>query len=387
MGVHVEKEWRVKRARADKASKSAFTFKVNQHKKNNGKSTGAIRQLPSKEMMVKITGSASTASGIKNAIDYMSHDGELSLYDDEGNEWNGPEGLSELKDNLINSGAIAPTANANEDADQLKKQTHNIVFSPPPSEKVSREELFDTVRETLKEKYPDNAFVMAYHDNTEKPHVHVVLKISDKNGQRMDIKKQDLRQLRTTMSLKLQGLGYNVKATHKRDFALKDHLKHGPERTRNLYEVVEFGSASYQFDKKNKRSNYITYKTLNGQKEVTVWGKTLLEEIEREKVEVGHVIKLKKEGAVAVEVPSYDKNGEVQGYKTVKRNEWKIENTSIEGPDRAVTMAENLEKADKKINLHTPERQKKQMKEKLQFTEVKEQVLRPKIKLGPRLKF
>ncbi|WP_235662366.1 hypothetical protein [Pseudomonas savastanoi] len=50
-------------------------------------------------------------------------------------------------------------------------------------------------------------------------------------------------------------------------------------------------------------------------------------------------------------------------------------------------MAEKLEKADKKINLHTPERQKKQMKEKLQFTEVKEGVLRPKIKLGPRLKF
>ncbi|KPW78872.1 hypothetical protein [Pseudomonas cannabina] len=120
---------------------------------------------------------------------------------------------------------------------------------------------------------------------------------------------------------------------------------------------------------------------------MTLWGKTLLEEIEREKVEVGHVIKLKKEGAVAVEVPSYDKNGEVQGYKTVKRNEWKIENTSIDGPDRTVTMAETLEKAGKKINLHTPERQKKQMKEKLQFTEVKEEVLRPKIKLGPRLKF
>lgn len=379
MGVQVEKEWRVKRARSDKASKTAFAFKVNQHKKSTGKSSGSIRQLPSKEMMVKITGSASTASGIKNAIDYMSHDGELSLYDDEGNEWNGKEGVSELKENMISSGHIAPTAKADEDADKLKKQTHNMVFSPPPSEKVSREELLESVRETLKEKYPDNAFVMAYHDNTEKPHVHVVLKISNKSGQRVDIKKQDLRQLRTNVSLKLQGFGYNVKATHKRDFALKDTLEQEPERTRNLYEVVEFGSANYLFDKNNKRSNYITYKTLNGQKEVTVWGKTLLEEVEREQVKVGHIIKLKKEGAVAVEVPSYDKNGEVQGYKTVKRNEWKIENTSVEVLDRTLV---KIEKSDKKINLHTPERQKKQMKEKLHFTEIKKEVLQPKIKLG-----
>ncbi|MDT3268721.1 MobP1 family relaxase [Pseudomonas amygdali pv. morsprunorum] len=377
MGVKIDEEWRIKRARGEKASKSAFAFKINQHKKS-----GAIRRLPSKEMMVKITGSASTAGGIKNAIDYMSHEGELNLYDDEGNEWNGKEGISELKEYIVNSGAIVPTAKADEDVSKLKKQTLNIVFSPPPSEKVSRQHLFDTVRETLKESYPDNAFVMAYHDNTKKPHVHVVLKVSNKSGQRIDIRKKDIRQLRTSMSLKLQGLGYNVKATHKRDFKLDQES----ERTRNLCEVVEFGTANYQFDKNNKRQNYIIYKTIDGQKEVTVWGKTLLREIERENVEVGHMIKLKKEGAVEVIVPTYDENGAVQGHKTVKRNEWKIENTSVAGLDRTMAKAQKLAEPEQALNLHTPERQKKQMKAKLEFNEVKNEVLQPKIKLGPRLK-
>ena len=376
MAANDDKEWRIKRARSEQASKSAFAFKINQSNKSGGKTSQAIRQLPSKEIMVKITGSATTAKGIKNTLDYISHDGELSLYDENGDEWKGEEGISELKESIVQSGIKAPDAKNVDEAAELKKQTHNIIFSPPPSEKVSREELLSTVRETLSDKYPNNAFVLAYHDNTEKPHVHAVLKISDKDGVRHDLKKEDLRQLRTNMSLRLQGLGYNVKATHKRDFTLKNALKQEPERTRNLYEVVEFGSTNYQFDKKNKHSQYITYKTVSGQKEVTIWGKNLIAEIEREQVKVGSVIRLKKVGAIDVKVPLYDNNGEVKGYKDVKRNDWKIENTSLDSGQRSIAKPEN------EINLHSPERQKKQMKQKLQFIQRKDESLKPKISLG-----
>ncbi len=376
MAAKNDKEWRIKRDRSDKASNSAFAFKINKANKSSGKSSQAIRQLPSKEIMVKITGSATTAKGIKNTLDYISHDGELSLYDENGDEWKGEEGINELKESIVQSGVKAPDAKNVDEAAELKKQTHNIIFSPPPSEKVSRDELINTVRETLSEKYPNNAFVLAYHDNTEKPHVHAVLKIADKEGQRIDLKKEDLRQLRTNMSVKLQGLGYNVKATHKRDFGLKNALKQEPERTRNLYEVVEFGSTNYQFDKKNKHSQYITYKTVSGQKEVTIWGKNLIAEIEREQVKIGSVIRLKKAGAIDVKVPLYDNNGEVKGYKDVKRNDWKIENTSLDSGQRSIA------KPEKEINLHSPERQKKQMKQKLQFIQRKDESLKPKISLG-----
>lgn len=380
MAANNDKEWRVKKARSDKAANSAFAFKINRANKSSGKSTQAIRQLPSKEIMVKITGSATTAKGIKNTLDYISHDGEYSLYDENGDEWKGEEGINELKESIVQSGVKAPDAKNIDEVADLKKQTHNIIFSPPPSEKVSRDELLSTVRETLSEKYPNNAFVLAYHDNTEKPHVHAVLKISDKDGQRIDLKKEDLRQLRTNMSVKLQGLGYNVKATHKRDFTIKNALKQEPERTRNLYEVVEFGSTNYQFDKKNKHSQYITYKTVSGQKEVTIWGKNLIAEIEREQVKVGSVIRLKKAGVIDVKVPLYDNNGEVKGYKDVKRNDWKIENTSLDGGQRSIA------KPAKEINLHSPERQKRQMKQKLQFIQRKDESLKPKISLGFGLK-
>lgn len=61
MAANDDKEWRIKRARSEQASKSAFAFKINQSNKSGGKTSQAIRQLPSKEIMVKITGSATTA--------------------------------------------------------------------------------------------------------------------------------------------------------------------------------------------------------------------------------------------------------------------------------------------------------------------------------------
>lgn len=190
MATQNDKEWRIRKARSEQASKSAFAFKINKANKGNGKGSQSIRQLPSKEIMVKITGSATTAKGIKNTLDYISHDGELSLYDENGDEWKGEEGINELKESIVQSGIKAPDAKNADEAAELKKQTHNIVFSPPPSEKIGRDELINTVRDTLSEKYPNNAFVLAYHDNTDKPHVHAVLKISDKDGVRHDLKKR-----------------------------------------------------------------------------------------------------------------------------------------------------------------------------------------------------
>lgn len=382
VGIQVDKEWRIKKLRSEKASKTAFAFKVKRDKGGDGRSSKSIRQLPSKEMMIKITGSATTAKGIKNTIDYISHEGELSLYDEHGEEYFGERVVSELKNSMVDSGDVAPSVSADQDATLLKKQTHNFVYSPPPSEKVSRQELLDTVRETMCEKYPNHAFVMAYHDNTEKPHVHVVFKISDKDGRRTHIKKADIRQLRTGMSIKLQGLGYNVKATHKRDLGLKNDLAKEPENTRNKYEVLKFGTTYYQFDPKNKRSSFITYKTLSGNKEVTVWGKNLPEEIEREQVQVGHIITLKKEGATTVKVPFYDDKGEVLGHREVKRNDWKIENTSVEGLDRTLDKAVSKKKV---IDLDTPERRVKHLSKKLDFARFKEKM--EKIKLGIKVKW
>ncbi|SUB14133.1 Uncharacterised protein [Morganella morganii] len=97
MGVNIEKEYLVKRSRSAKgqslkksiqAGKSAFAHKA----KKGGKLYGSrVREQigkhgRSKEVMVKITGSAQIKQGIKNSVNYISREDTLLLTDDEGNK-------------------------------------------------------------------------------------------------------------------------------------------------------------------------------------------------------------------------------------------------------------------------------------------------------------
>ncbi|EGX3982816.1 nickase, partial [Salmonella enterica] len=100
MGVHVEQEYRIKRAKSTgrdpkipklsgrhlHASKSAFNHKV-----RHGADKKAYNWTPTKEVTFKITGSGKTPAGIKNGIDYITRNGELEAYyyDGDGREKTG----------------------------------------------------------------------------------------------------------------------------------------------------------------------------------------------------------------------------------------------------------------------------------------------------------
>ncbi|EOZ46882.1 relaxase/mobilization nuclease domain protein [Klebsiella pneumoniae VAKPC270] len=389
MGVNIEKEYLVKRSRSAKgqslkksiqAGKSAFAHKA----KKGGKLYGSrVREQigkhgRSKEVMVKITGSAQIKQGIKNSVNYISREDTLLLTDDEGNKIDAVD----AKDYLIQC----------DDDDtydsRTSKQpaiTKNIIFSPPASAQVSQEDALESVRKTLSEKYPDNKFVMVYHDDKkDHPHVHVILRTdNDDTGKKINIRKKDLRELREGFCEQLKLKGYDVKATHKQIPDFKNKLKEedaaAPRRQKNVREVVDFGRAPYQFKEGNKPQNYLTVKTLNG-KEYTMWGKELGELAEREKIQKGSLIKLKKSGSEEVKVPRLDKNGEQAGWLTTQRNNWQLENIGQKGIDR--TQKIGTEKQTD-VTEQLKRQQEQQRRFKLQAAEMikKEQ----KLKIG--LKF
>lgn len=192
--------------------------------------------------------------------------------------------------------------------------------------------MIKAAEETLREKYPENRVLMAYHtDKEHHPHVHALLRIPDNGGNRINIRKKDLRELREKFAGNLQKMGYNVKCTHKYEFGKKEQLKREPDRLRNLFEVVEFGRTNYLFDPKNKQQNYITLRTLKNKTEMTRWGSNIADEIKREGVKVGSVIKMRKEGETTVKVPLTDGKGNKQGWADHKRNNWRIENQGAMG--------------------------------------------------------
>ncbi|MCV5540478.1 relaxase/mobilization nuclease domain-containing protein, partial [Escherichia coli] len=77
--------------------------------------------------------------------------------------------------------------------------------------KVKPEDLLESVRKTMNKKYPNHRFVLGYHnDKKEHPHVHVVFRIRDNDGKRADIRKKDLREIRTGFCEELKMKGYDV---------------------------------------------------------------------------------------------------------------------------------------------------------------------------------
>nr|AUV50519.1 IncQ plasmid conjugative transfer DNA nicking endonuclease TraR (pTi VirD2-like protein) [Escherichia coli] len=237
------------------------------------------RKGASKEVVVKISGGAITRQGVRNSIDYMSRESELPVMSESGQVWKGDE-IQEAKEHMIDR-ANDPQNVFDDKGKENKKVTQNIVFSPPVSAKVKPEDLLESVRKTMHKKYPNHRFVLGYHnDKKEHPHVHVVFRIRDNDGKRADIRKKDLREIRTGFCEELKMKGYDVKATHKQQHGLnqsiKDAHKTAPKRQKGVYEVVDVGYDHYQNDKTKPKQHFIKLKTLNKGVEKTYWGLILV---------------------------------------------------------------------------------------------------------------
>ncbi|EHA7625220.1 spore coat protein CotH, partial [Escherichia coli] len=104
MGVFVEKDYRVKRKSSENGRKSAFAHKVKNGGENYKKNVREKinRKGASKEVVVKISGGAVTRQGIKNSIDYMSRESQLSVMNESGQVWQGEE-IKEAKEHMVDA--------------------------------------------------------------------------------------------------------------------------------------------------------------------------------------------------------------------------------------------------------------------------------------------
>lgn len=384
-----ENEYRVKRCIAEKglsirsvnATKSAFAHKVNNGGKFYSRNVKecVYTKGASKEVLVKVVSSSRTKRGMKASLSYMSEQGKITMLDDDGFNYQGSEGLNDAISGMTDSDDPSRLTNSHGKANpQLAK---HIVFSPPVSADISQKDALASVREVLKEKYPDSRFILAYHDDKEHPHVHCLMRIRGDTIKTIDIKKQDLRQLRSDFCERLKQKGYDVKATHKQEIGLKDKLKAEaetvPNRQKNVLEVVGFGRDYYQFKRGNNAQNYVTVRTLNG-KENTYWGKELGELCEREKIQKGSLIKLRKSGSEEVRIPQLDKDGNQTGWKTTKRNQWEMENIGLKGIDRSQKLPEKA--AGLKEQLERLQRQQREFRQNAAKMIRREQ--KQKLKIG-----
>ena len=290
-----EDEFRAKRVytRINRNFKSAYAYK-----KRTVKNTIKFDTPYSKEVVVKITGNSKNFQQWSRHIDYNTRKSENALYENEHTIYKGADDIEFFKRYFNDYGDELPNENS---LTKPKREVLHFAFSMKHHETTPPDKLLKAVIRTMKEKYPNNASYFVFHNDTDNPHVHCDLKIAGIDGKRIDVRKNDLANIRKSFAKHLNSLGIEAYATSKweRDknrtvYQNKDEYKKSKEDIKkHHHKVIDFGKAKYKFDDKNSNSYYVSYQTIKGEV-ITIWGKELEKVIKENNIQVGEHVKFKK---------------------------------------------------------------------------------------------
>lgn len=277
--VVFDDEWRAKRVfeKTKKIQSSTGAYRLKNKFKNyfnNGSKNT--------EVLVKITGSSSSFEKMKSHLKYISRNGELELISSDGEIYKGKDELKEACESYDRFVKIPRQSEINKLGLKEKRETINLVFSMKDHSLAPTNKIKIAAIRAIKNYYPENHFLLAAHNDTDNPHCHICLKMTDNFGKRINPNKNDLADLRKSFALELNKLGVEAKATmRQRSYSLNKE-----EAKQHYYEIVSFGEANYKFQDDAEPSYYVKYKTKNG-KIVDIWSKDLERVIIENKIHVG----------------------------------------------------------------------------------------------------
>ena len=246
-----EDELRAKRVftKLERASISPYNYSK---KTNKGIKRPIVKNTPrGKEVVIKITGNSKNFQKWKAHFSYVTRKGELEVVESELYKYQGKEELKQFQEFFNDSGENIPNESQNV---KERREVLHFVFSMKEHEATPSDKLLNAVLKTMKEKYPNNASYAVFHGDTDNPHIHCDLKISGIDGNRIDVRKKDLEQLRKNFAKNLNDLGIEAYATRKYEkYNLDKNVNYNKQDNikNHHYEVTQFGKAKYKFDDKN----------------------------------------------------------------------------------------------------------------------------------------
>ena len=295
-----EDELRAKRVftKLERASISPYNYSK---KTNKGIKRPIVKNTPrGKEVVIKITGNSKNFQKWKAHFSYVTRKGELEVVESELYKYQGKEELKQFQEFFNDSGENIPNESQNV---KERREVLHFVFSMKEHEATPSDKLLNAVLKTMKEKYPNNASYAVFHGDTDNPHIHCDLKIAGIDGNRIDVRKKDLEQLRKNFAKNLNDLGIEAYATRKYEkYNLDKNVNYNKQDNikNHHYEVTQFGKAKYKFDDRNNESYFVSYKNKNGDI-TTIWSKELEKVINENNVKVGEFVKFQKVDKVPIE--------------------------------------------------------------------------------------
>jgi hypothetical protein len=173
-----------------------------------------VRRVP--EVMVKVSGGASSVAGAVAHLRYVDRQGELEIETDEGRPVQG-QGSERLLATDWDLEMLA-TENAKpyrgKAGRQASKLVHNVVFSMPQG--TPPDKLLEAVRRFAREQFAlQHRYAFVLHTDQKHPHVHLIVKVQSERGQRLNIRKATLREWRSRFAEQLRAQGVAANATER----------------------------------------------------------------------------------------------------------------------------------------------------------------------------
>jgi MobA/VirD2-like, nuclease domain len=172
-----------------------------------------VRRTP--EVMVKVLPKpANTLAAVRKHLGYLGRRGELDLETDDGERLRGTRvGKALVEDWDLDLDEYRRKCDlTGTRGRESARLIHKVIFSMPagtPPEKV-----LTAVKNFAREEFAlKHRYVLALHTDTPRPHVHVVIKAVNEQGQRLHIRKATLREWRSEFARHLRELGVAANAT------------------------------------------------------------------------------------------------------------------------------------------------------------------------------
>ncbi len=168
------------------------------------------------EVMVKVLSQGSSnLKAVGRHFDYIGRQGDLALESDDGYALTGRVGEDLIDDWGLDIDELRPQASLTAlPPHKPMKLVHKLVFSMPagtPPQKV-----LSAVRIFAREEFHgQHRYAMVLHTDEPHPHVHLVLRATSEDGQRLNIKKATLRHWRSQFAQQLRDLGVPANATER----------------------------------------------------------------------------------------------------------------------------------------------------------------------------
>jgi hypothetical protein len=173
-----------------------------------------VRRTP--EAVVKVLPRASNDfKAVGKHMDYIGRKGELELETDDGECLSGRIGKDLLDDWDLDLDEVRRQATlAAKKGRKPPKLVHKLMFSMPPG--TPPDKVLGAVRNFAREEFwGQHRYAFVLHTDEPHPHVHLVLKVIDEQGVRLNIKKATLRHWRSEFARNLRMLGVEANATER----------------------------------------------------------------------------------------------------------------------------------------------------------------------------